>query len=129
MIYSIFADYPFSWHLGDGIELHEHDGHQWNVLKNIVIEQWTGLTDKNGREIYDGDVVRITDLMALECCGGPDSPLMKEYTRDWVVEWGGIGYKARYYDSKSAYDPEIVFDLPTKNVEIEVIGNIHEEGI
>lgn len=96
------------------------------VVENeqFIVEQYTGLKDANGVEVYEGDIVKITDLCAMETYG--EGLLMKLYTRNWIVEWDKVGFKARFFDDKCGFDREIVHDLPLDNVEYEVIGNIHE---
>ena len=85
---------------------------------NFEIEQFTGLKDVNGRGIYEGDVVRVSDV---DGNGG--------YI-DTVI-WGGEDdYPA--FDLKNHdvdYDSNALSSIVNAGFEIiEVIGNVHTDG-
>lgn len=70
--------------------------------------QFTGLLDKNGKEIYEGDIVRFHL-----------GPLVNE---TFSVEWQGCGFRA-HHKGTGGYQ----HNMPLSDEDrIEVIGNIYE---
>lgn len=83
-----------------------YDRYEWGETEVKAVEQYTGLKDKNGKEIYENDIV--------------------EY--DWHI----IGDKPAYRTKEQVVFDDIGARLDTDRIRfctnVEVIGNIHENA-
>ena len=81
----------------------------------VQIEQFTGLHDFNGVEIYEWDVVTIKDY--------DDG----DYYMTGVVKFGVRGYPAfEVYDVNGNQYTDEYNSLTNDELKIEIIGNIHQ---
>lgn len=86
----------------------------------VILMQSTGLKDKNGKEIFEGDIIATNSFACIVSFGKYD------YFEDDGIKITGIGFYLGYLNVESAtYSP---FESPFLE-NCEVLGNIYENEL
>lgn len=99
----VIAQNMFEWVENSGLQ----GGDWWHVIP-ATVGQFTGLRDKNGKEIYEGDVLRYTKV------GGHSSRGIVKYVTEFA-RW-------EYWHTQQKQG----FPVLSDHDNMEVIGNIYD---
>jgi uncharacterized phage protein (TIGR01671 family) len=80
-----------------------------------TVGQYTGLADKNGKKIFEGDILLVGGAFTAVVKYGEFCP--KQYAKEKYKKYKIIGFFAQ--------GKENCYVLPTDGTRVEVIGNIH----
>ena len=100
---------------GDDNEVHFFDNGvtcDWQYTTNVELMQFLGMIDKNGKELYQGDIIKWVSRNDGET----------EFTT--VVDfdfWSGV-----YYSNDSLNNEIELYGYAPSNGDFEIIGNIYE---
>ena len=106
--------HPYNRDYTDYIVSFDEFGYHHIPITDIdTLGQFTGLLDKNGIEIYEGDIVRLFDFKNCQV----------------VFERGAFCYATNYWVGPFSSNTNLHIGENGACPEVEIVGNIHDNNI
>ena len=103
------------------VKSYNHDTFDWNEVDPDTIGQFTGLTDKNGVKIFEGDIVKWGHVD-----GGREKPIrIAEVKINPSLQFDIVSHEMNFLGQNKVFDYGSFIYKDTKKW-LEVIGNIHD---
>lgn len=105
----------------DCLAFEEHEPLKDQLANCEYLMQYTGLKDRNGKEIYEGDIVKLVKIENNYCAKFDDinTDTYQYYVVFYSMSWYAVGNSNVSYDISD-------FISDQYNICLEVIGNIYE---
>jgi uncharacterized phage protein (TIGR01671 family) len=100
-----------------------HDDFKIIGINPATISNYTGFDANSRKEIYENDIIKITDLTMKESFKEGSELIDILVTRTYLVFWNRIKWSVKLLSPSLAGQKDVIFDFPTENVKYEVIGN------
>jgi uncharacterized phage protein (TIGR01671 family) len=123
-------EYLFDVGVNPCVEQIVSDGEWADEWDKYVIEQFTGLRDRHGKDIYEGDIISIADgYKEIIVNGqGPIEPFYHLCPVIWIPQFACFGihiFENGDVYKKGMYNFGEIHDIDDE-IKVEIIGNIHE---
>lgn len=129
MLSSEFSEWDDFFINPDGVILRMVESGVWETYRDtrdvsdeLIVMQYTGLKDKNGKEVYEGDII-------IHCVEYGQNQFRDEIKGDVYFKDGcyyvnsNVSDRDGYFHKKIS---EVVSDFMPKKYSCEIIGNIYE---
>lgn len=110
-----------------GVQLRDDGGLYWRHFREVILIQSTGLKDKNGKEIFELDILEIQGIrMVVKFGNYRYIEILKRKDHALGTVYDGLGF---YIECINAADPDRIGPFEPETLkESVVIGNIYENA-